>query len=75
MLRVRVASPSGSSGRDQASLGLGRVTGSLAPGLAADFVVLRGRPWTDPADASADNVVAVVSRGVLVAGTLPTEPG
>ncbi len=57
-----------------ASIGLGQVTGSLAAGLAADFVVLRGRPWVDAADAAAGNVVAVVSRGVVVAGELPTDP-
>lgn len=54
-----------------AAVGLGGVVGRIAPGLGADFVVLRGRPWEDAAAMSADNIVAVVCRGELVAGALP----
>ncbi|GGL85354.1 amidohydrolase family protein [Nakamurella endophytica] len=57
-----------------ASLGLGELVGRLAPGMAADLVVLRGTPWRDPAHLAADRVVAVVSRGRLVAGSLPAAP-
>ncbi|NUR90669.1 MAG: amidohydrolase family protein [Nonomuraea sp.] len=45
--------------------------GRLASGLGADFVVLRGRPWADIDDLDTANIVAVVSRGRLVAGQLP----
>jgi imidazolonepropionase-like amidohydrolase len=45
--------------------------GRIAPGAAADFVVLRGRPWEDIAALTPANIVAVVSRGRLIAGALP----
>jgi imidazolonepropionase-like amidohydrolase len=45
--------------------------GRIAPGLGADFVVLRGRPWERIEDLSVANIVAVVSRGHLAAGNLP----
>ena len=48
----------------------GRV-GRVAPGLGADLVVVRGRPWERIEDLRAENVVAVVSRGSVVAGSLP----
>lgn len=54
-----------------ASIGLGDVTGSLTPGLGADFVVLRGRPWARIEDLRPETIVAVVSRGEVVAGRLP----
>lgn len=50
---------------------LGDVTGRLRPGLGSDFVVLRGRPWEDADALRVENIVAVVSRGLLVAGELP----
>ncbi|MGA1838137.1 amidohydrolase family protein [Herbiconiux sp. 11R-BC] len=53
------------------SLGLGARLGRVAPGYAADFVVVRGRPWDELGDLVADNIVAVVSRGRLLAGALP----
>jgi imidazolonepropionase-like amidohydrolase len=43
----------------------------LAPGAAADFVVLDGRPWEDIAELDVSRIVAVVSRGRVVAGALP----
>lgn len=46
--------------------------GTLAPGYGADFVVLRGRPWEQIDDLRVENIVAVVSRGHLVHGALPT---
>jgi imidazolonepropionase-like amidohydrolase len=45
--------------------------GRLAPGYLADFVVLRGQPWTDIAALDTANIVAVVSRGRVVEGALP----
>lgn len=46
-------------------------TGRIAPGLGADFVVVRGRPWEDIDQLTIENIVAVVARGVVVSGTLP----
>ena len=45
--------------------------GRLVPGLGADFVVVRGTPWQDIAQLTAENIVAVVARGQVVAGALP----
>ncbi|MEV7972805.1 amidohydrolase family protein [Cellulomonas sp. NPDC089187] len=53
------------------AIGLGGVTGRLNPGLGSDFVVLRGRPWESIDALRVENIVAVVSRGVLIAGELP----
>jgi imidazolonepropionase-like amidohydrolase len=53
------------------AIGLGAVTGRLRPGLGGDFVVLRGRPWEDVDALRTENIVAVVSRGRVVAGALP----
>ncbi|MFD1536345.1 metal-dependent hydrolase family protein [Nonomuraea guangzhouensis] len=50
---------------------IGMPVGRIAPGLGADFIVLRGRPWERIADLAVANIVAVVSRGRLVAGRLP----
>jgi imidazolonepropionase-like amidohydrolase len=50
---------------------MGSVTGRLRAGLGSDFVVLRGRPWEDAGALRVENIVAVVSRGVVVQGTLP----
>ncbi|MGH3098893.1 MAG: amidohydrolase family protein [Streptosporangiales bacterium] len=54
-----------------ASLGLSQETGRISPGLSADFVILRGRPWERIDDLSTANIVAVVCRGRLAAGNLP----
>ncbi len=48
----------------------GRI-GALAPGAAADFVIMHGQPWTDSADLRVENIIAVVAGGRVVAGTLP----
>ena len=50
---------------------MGKTTGRLLPGLGADFVVVRGRPWEDIDTLTTENIVAVVARGELVAGSLP----
>ena len=46
-------------------------TGRLRPGLGADFVIVRGRPWEDIDVLTAENIVAVVARGQLVSGAIP----
>ncbi len=48
------------------ALRLEAVTGMLRPGLAADLVVMRGRPWTEVAALDVDRVVGVVARGEWV---------
>ncbi|MCR2826381.1 metal-dependent hydrolase family protein [Microbacterium sp. zg.Y909] len=53
------------------ALRLTGTTGRLQPGLGADFVVVRGRPWEDIDVLTAENIVAVVARGQLVAGAIP----
>ncbi|MET0590835.1 MAG: amidohydrolase family protein [Naasia sp.] len=54
-----------------AAVGMGSTVGTLAEGFGADFLVLRGRPWEDISDLRLENLVAVVSRGVVVSGELP----
>jgi imidazolonepropionase-like amidohydrolase len=54
------------------ALGLGAQVGTIELGLGADLVVMRGRPWRDLADLRTDGIVAVVSRGRVVAGSLPS---
>jgi len=53
------------------AIGMGHKIGRLTPGLGADFVVVRGTPWQDIDQLTADNIVAVVARGQVVAGALP----
>ncbi|MEV5325476.1 amidohydrolase family protein [Nonomuraea sp. NPDC052634] len=50
---------------------LGMPVGRIKEGLGADLIVLRGRPWENIEDLAAENIVAVVSRGRVVAGRLP----
>ncbi|MEV1171008.1 amidohydrolase family protein [Nonomuraea sp. NPDC049784] len=50
---------------------IGMPVGRIAPGLGADLIVLRGRPWERIEDLAVENIVAVVSRGHVVAGRLP----
>ncbi|WP_456286518.1 amidohydrolase family protein [Microbacterium sp. JZ70] len=54
------------------AIGMGDRIGRLRPGFAADFVVVDGRPWEDASHIDVDRIVAVVSRGRLVAGSLPS---
>lgn len=53
------------------SIGLGDRVGALEPGMGADFLVLRGRPWRRIEDLRTENLVAVVSRGRVAFGALP----
>lgn len=53
------------------AVGLEGRVGRVAPGLGADLLVVRGRPWERIEDLTAENIVAVVSRGRVVAGALP----
>ncbi|MFZ4892882.1 amidohydrolase family protein [Plantibacter sp. Mn2098] len=57
--------------RAAAAVGRADSLGRIAPGAVADFVIVRGRPWEDIADLEPSNIVAVVSRGRVVAGALP----
>ncbi|WP_285289778.1 hypothetical protein [Agromyces sp. ISL-38] len=43
----------------------------MRDGFAADFVIMRGRPWRDIRELDTSGIVAVVSRGRVVAGALP----
>jgi imidazolonepropionase-like amidohydrolase len=45
--------------------------GRVREGFAADFVVMRGRPWRDIRELDTTEIVAVVSRGRVIAGALP----
>lgn len=53
-----------------AALGRAGSLGRIQAGSAADFVVLRGRPWHDLRDLDPARIVAVVSRGRVVSGSL-----
>lgn len=59
------------SGSTMVSATGGPVLGRIAVGAAADFVLLRGRPWLDVDALDPANIVAVVARGRVVAGSLP----
>lgn len=50
---------------------IGDTIGRLQAGYGADLLVMRGRPWERIEDLRLDNIVAVISRGALVRGTLP----
>jgi imidazolonepropionase-like amidohydrolase len=58
--------------RAAGALGLQQNLGRIAAGQLADFVVMRGRPWLDLDDLDTSNIVAVVSKGVVVSGSLPS---
>ncbi|KRE31339.1 amidohydrolase family protein [Agromyces sp. Soil535] len=60
--------------RAAAAIGRGSSLGRVQPGMLADFVVMRGRPWLDLADLDPGGIVAVVSRGRVVAGNLAVAP-
>lgn len=53
---------------------MGSKVGSIAPTFGADFVVIAGRPWEDLDTLRPENIVAVVSRGVVIFGALPVRP-
>lgn len=54
-------------------MGMGAKVGALRPGLASDFLVVKGRPWMDIGLLAPENLVAVVARGRVVSGELPKE--
>lgn len=54
-----------------AAIGMGSSLGRVAPGFAPDLVVVRGRPWLDLAELTAQNIVAVICRGQLISGRIP----
>jgi imidazolonepropionase-like amidohydrolase len=56
-------------------IGRGDQLGRLKTGYKADIVIMRGRPWQELAELDTVNIVAVVSRGKVVAGMLPDEQG
>lgn len=53
------------------ALGVGSTTGRVASGFAADFIVVKGRPWKNIGLLREENILAVVCRGQVVAGALP----
>ncbi len=53
------------------AVGLEGGVGRVAAGFGADLLVVRGRPWQRIEDLTRENLVAVVSRGSVVAGALP----
>ncbi|CAN5388330.1 amidohydrolase family protein [soil metagenome] len=56
--------------RAASAIGRSSDLGRLQPDYLADFVVLDGRPWEDIDALRVENIVAVVSRGRVVAGSL-----
>jgi imidazolonepropionase-like amidohydrolase len=56
--------------RAAAAIGRGGDLGRISPGYLADFVVLDGRPWENIDALRVENIVAVISRGRVVAGEL-----
>ncbi|MCU1477540.1 MAG: hypothetical protein JWQ64_2233 [Subtercola sp.] len=57
--------------RAAAAIGRSSSVGTLETGRPADFLVMRGTPWQNIDDLHTGNIVAVVSRGRVVAGVLP----
>ncbi|CAN5335765.1 amidohydrolase family protein [soil metagenome] len=53
------------------AIGLGARIGLVQVGHAPDLIVVRGEPWNDIGDLTTANIVAVVSRGRVIAGALP----
>ncbi|GAB3425198.1 amidohydrolase family protein [Flindersiella endophytica] len=53
------------------AVGHGASLGRVAPGFAADFIVVKGRPWKNILLLREENILAVVCRGQVVAGGLP----
>jgi imidazolonepropionase-like amidohydrolase len=57
--------------RAAAALGRGEDLGMVRAGYLADFVILDGRPWEDIDSLRVENIIAVVSRGHVVSGSVP----
>lgn len=55
--------------RAASAIGRSSDLGRIERGYLADFVVLEGRPWEDIDALRVENIVAVVSRGRVVAGS------
>ncbi len=55
----------------RAGMAIGRPDlGRIEVGALADFVILDGKPWEDIESLRVENIVAVISRGRVVAGSL-----
>lgn len=54
------------------AMNIDATVGAVRPGQGADFVVLRGSPWKNIDDLRVENIVAVVCRGRVVHGALPS---
>jgi imidazolonepropionase-like amidohydrolase len=54
-----------------AAIGRGDRLGRVAPGYAADLLLVRGQPWRDLGQFSPDHIVAVICRGRLAHGEIP----
>lgn len=65
----------GATSRAAETAGLGTQVGRIVAGYAADFLVVRGRPWERLEDVRPASQVAVVSRGALRHGTWPIGTG
>jgi imidazolonepropionase-like amidohydrolase len=57
------------------AIGLGRTIGRIQAGFAADFVLIKGRPWRDIAELSSERIAGVVSRGRILSGSLAAVGG
>jgi imidazolonepropionase-like amidohydrolase len=57
------------------AIGWGDRIGRLRAGMAADLVLVRGRPWLDIDELTGDRIEAVVSRGRLISGSLTPVAG
>lgn len=54
------------------AIGWAEHLGRIEPGYLADFVLLRSKPWKDVTKNHNAYIVAVVSHGRVVHGTLPS---
>ena len=54
------------------AIGLGDLVGRVRPGAGADLVLLRGRPWERIDELDTSRIAAVVARGRILSGSLPT---
>jgi imidazolonepropionase-like amidohydrolase len=59
--------------RAAGAIGRSHDLGRVAPGYLADLIVLERSPWDDIRSLRAENIVAVLSRGRVVAGALPPD--
>jgi imidazolonepropionase-like amidohydrolase len=52
------------------SMRMSDTVGLLDTGMGADFIVMNGHPWQNIDDLNVANIVAVVSKGRVVSGSL-----